>query len=281
VRDHYVRELFGIDPTTVRAADPQRYLDFGRAATAEVLARTFTEWRRPASPCTGALLLQHRDLDEGPGPGLVDAHGRPKPAYYGARRVLQPVALLLCDEGMNGLDIWAVNDSARVIDGVLTIETFNGETRTAVAERSFVVPGQSHRRLRAEDVLGGFVDITYAYRFGPQRVETVAVRWAQRDGTPLARAIYHPDAGPLVRTDVGLSGRARVTGVDRYEVEVSARRAARWVLLDAPGAAFSDNAFDIEPGGTVVVEATSTRRLRARARAVNGTAAITIAVDDH
>src|SRR5262249_31974023 len=51
VRDHYVRVLFGVDPSEVRAQDTDRYLALGRVATGEAMLRTFAEWRRPGATC--------------------------------------------------------------------------------------------------------------------------------------------------------------------------------------------------------------------------------------
>ena len=41
--------LFGEDPALLRRHDPERALDLGRAAVAQVMAEAVAEWRRPAS----------------------------------------------------------------------------------------------------------------------------------------------------------------------------------------------------------------------------------------
>src|SRR5262249_934027 len=56
VRDHYVRALFGIDPSGLRMTDINRYLELGRVATGEVMAAALAEWRRAGSECRGALV---------------------------------------------------------------------------------------------------------------------------------------------------------------------------------------------------------------------------------
>ena len=57
VRDHYVRLLFGMDPSELRARDVERYLALGRVSTGEAMLRTFAEWRRPGSTCRGGPRL--------------------------------------------------------------------------------------------------------------------------------------------------------------------------------------------------------------------------------
>jgi beta-mannosidase len=279
-RDHYVSELYGVDPTVVRRSDVDRYLDLGRAASAEVLARTFTEWRRPDSTCRGALMLMLRDLCDGAGMGLIDAKGRPKSPYHPLRRVLSPAALLLCDEGLNGLDIWLLNEGQDPIDGTLVVRALSDESTTAKSETGVRMTPRSSRLFHAEELLGSFMDVTYAYRFGPPAVSAVAVHWYADDGGLISRGVYHPPAGPLERSDVGLQGRAWRISDRSYQLEVSARRSARSVMIDAPGCRLSDDCFDIESGGSVQLEAETPGRLRARVRAINGFGAVPIIVED-
>ena len=74
VRDHYVRRFFGCDPLDVRYADPERYLDLGRAAVHIAIDATISEWRRPGSDCAGAVVLQPRDPLGGRGMGSSRSH---------------------------------------------------------------------------------------------------------------------------------------------------------------------------------------------------------------
>ena len=70
----------------LRREDPVRYLDFSRAVTAEVTEATYAEWRRPGSTCAGALVWTLQDLLPGPGWGVIDSTGLPKPVWHGMRR---------------------------------------------------------------------------------------------------------------------------------------------------------------------------------------------------
>ena len=115
VRDHYLERLFGVDPLELRYSDHERYLALGRLTSGEVMAAVFAEWRRRRSTCAGGLVWFLRDLWPGAGWGVLDAHGRPKAAYYYLRRALQPVAVFFTDEGLNGLSFHAVNETARCL----------------------------------------------------------------------------------------------------------------------------------------------------------------------
>jgi len=279
VRDHYVRDLFGIEPIAVRDVDPDHYLDLGRAAVATVMAKTLTEWRRPRSSCNGALVLQQRDVRDGAGMGLIDRQGRPKTAWYALARVLQPATLLLSDEGLNGLDVHAVNDGPEPIAGTLRIVAFSGPNRVATAETPCAVGPRSAVSFNAESVLGGFLDITYAYRFGPRSIDAVAAHW-YCDGALVSRTVFLPDGGPLRRDEIGLGGVARRTGEDTYVLDITTTRTARCILIHAPGAILSDDGFDLEPGGRAIVTARCARPVRFEVRAVNGLSAVSLVTDD-
>ncbi len=105
VRDHYLRARYGPDATE---AEAQR-------VTGEVMAEVFGEWRRPGSGCGGGLVLWLRDLAPGAGWGLLDHVGRPKPAALALAPVLQPTAVWLVDEGLNGLDVHVSHDGPDAI----------------------------------------------------------------------------------------------------------------------------------------------------------------------
>jgi beta-mannosidase len=158
VRAHYLWERYGPDATR---ADAQR-------VTGEVMADVFGEWRRPTSGCGGGIVLWLRDVVPGAGWGLLDHEGRPKPAALALAPVLQPVAVWIVDEGLNGLDVHVANDGpddldARLVVGLLREDGSLGET----ASVDLRLPAHGHHTAGVEALLGRFADASYAYRFGP------------------------------------------------------------------------------------------------------------------
>jgi beta-mannosidase len=175
VRDHYVERLFGVETAGLRADDPERYLALGRVATGEVMLRTFAEWRRPGSSCRGGLVWFARDLWPCAGWGVIDSDGRPKTAYWYLKRVLAPVALLAADEGLNGLWFHAVNDTPHPIDAELRVARYGGGCMRGVSvSTALTIPARGARSVHADPLFEGFVDLTYAYRFGPPEHDVVA-----------------------------------------------------------------------------------------------------------
>ena len=267
VRDHYVQRLLGADPARLRHADHDRYLALGRLATSEAMHAAFSEWRRPDSRCGGALLLFLRDLWAGAGWGVVDDAGAPKSAWHSLRRVLQPLAVLLTDEGGNGVAVHVLNETAQARGLQLEISAWrDGDVCVATGRKTLELPARSGRSLSCIDVLGQFIDLNHAYRFGPPSCEVVIATLLDRDGEIVARSFHFPLglAGLLQQRarDIGLA--ATVTHLSDGEamLAVQTRQLAIDVHFDIPGWQADDEHFHLAPGASAQVRL---RRLDARA----------------
>ncbi len=250
VRDQYLEELYDVRATELRRHDMARYLALSRVVTGEVLAEVLGEWRRKGSTCKGALLWFWRDLWPGAGWGIVDSTGRPKAAYWFVRRTMQPISLLAIDEGLNGLHLIGVNDTASAVDASLRLALYrDGDVCVAAAEKSVTLPPRGQIEAQGDAWLGHFADTTYAYRFGPPGHEVaVATLRSAAGGTLLAQAFHFPAGRSFGRErDLGLHARVEPAG-DGFLLRASSRRFAQAVALDAPGFEPSDDYFHLEPG---------------------------------
>jgi beta-mannosidase len=250
VRDHYLQALFGVDAAKLRATEHERYLALSRLVTGEVMAAAFSEWRRPGSKCGGALVLFLRDLWAGAGWGVIDDAGAPKACYHALARALQPLTVFLSDEGGNGLAIHAVNEREQEARVVIELKAWRGgEVQVATGQRALALPGRSAQSLPALDLLDHFMDLTYAYRFGPSPCDVVAVTMQAPDGTRLAQSFHFPAGMPCApETDIGLAARLRVIDEHAAEVTVSTRRLALGVHFDIPGYEAECEHFHLAPG---------------------------------
>ncbi|MCI0574307.1 MAG: hypothetical protein L0Y66_26550 [Myxococcaceae bacterium] len=282
VRDHYLAQLFGVDPVRLRYADTPRYLALGRATSAEVMAATLAEWRRAGSTCRGALVWLYRDLLPGAGWGLVDATGLPKAAYYGVKRALQRVLLAFSDEGLNGLELHAVNDTASALEAQVELALYrDGEMPVTSARTSIAVPERSAMRLSADALLGRFVDTAYAYRFGPPGHDlAVATLVDQASGKELGTAFHFSHADVAAQgSDVGLEALAHRREDGCWEVRLRTKRFALSVSFDVPDHVPEDSYFHVAPGGerTVVMRPRPlARSFRGFVQALNATAPVRI-----
>src|SRR6185369_4931523 len=112
VTNHYVRLLYG---------PGAKGLEAQRAAPGEVMEATIAEWRRAGSSCHGALIWMLKDFVPGAGWGVIDANGLPKLAWHALRCAFRPVQVALTDEGLNGLDIHLINETAETVRAKLML----------------------------------------------------------------------------------------------------------------------------------------------------------------
>jgi len=269
VRDHYVGRLYGVDPATLRACDHERYVALGRAASGEVMAAAFGQWRRRNSPTRGALVWFLRDLWPGAGWGVIDANGVPKPCWYALRRALAPVALAFGDEGVNGLVVHAVNDRAEPLAAELSLSLYRlGDVCVGSGTAALQVPARAAVAVAATDLFEGFLDLSYAYRFGPPMADFVHA--VLRSGSEvLADAFWFPRGLPASReADVGLHAVVEASpSMQEHVIKISTRRFAQSVTIEAPGFVADDNGFHLAPGQarSVVLRARGTPRASVRA----------------
>ncbi len=269
VRAHYLRTLFGIDPVQARYEDAERALELGRAVNAWLAESVFTEWRRPGSTCDGALVLALSDLRPGAGWGLVDAAGRPKAPWYALRRVLAPVALLAVDEGLNGVALHVLNDRPEPLAAELEVALVaRGSGAVERADVLLDVPAAGSRSIGVEEVLDGWRDVSYAFRFAPPAYDAVVATLRRRGAVPsavptggaaaaepLAEVVHLPlgQARP-VEADLGLEATARCGPDGRWHLDVQTRRLAQWVTVRVDGHQASDSWFHLPPGGRRTLE---------------------------
>jgi beta-mannosidase len=255
VRDHYLRTLYGVEPALLRYEDPQRYLDLSRAVVADVMTETFSEWRRQGSTCRGALVWQLQDLRKGAGWGVIDATGRPKSAWYALAQVLQPVQIVMTDEGLNGLDFHLINETARPIALELDVVCLrNGAVKVVSITQAVTLTARSARRITCAQLHGRFFDFTHAYRFGPRAHDvTIATLRDPANGQIWSETFHLPERRALERHDLGLTATVQrnTTG---WALTIETSRFARHVqIIDEYYRAAYDG-FHLPPGRPLTVQ---------------------------
>ena len=251
VRDHYLGELYGLDSASLRATDPERYLALSRVVSGEVMGRTYSEWRAPASGCGGALVWFYRDLVPGSGWGITDSDGNPKAAWWYLKRAWAPVTVRVTDEGLDGLALHVINESAEPLDAVVEIEMLaNGRPSATKASAPVTLKAHGSITLQGDTLLGHFTDSTNAYRFGPPKHDVVAVRLVEGTTAATIAEDFHFPAGlDLVRQ---ASPRIEATAEWISESEVRVTLASdvflQSVAVESDGFTPRDNHFHLAPG---------------------------------
>ena len=277
VRDHYLARLFGVDPLQLRYADHDRYLALSRVVSGEVMASTLGEWRRKRSTCRGALVWFWRDLWPGAGWGVVDAQGLPKAAWHYLGRACQPIGLANSDEGNNGLYLHVMNEPGVALTASLEVKLYrSGEINVGAASRTLTLAPRETLEIPAAALFEGFLDLSYAYRFGPPPHDLVAATLTGSDGAVLANAFHFIGGLNAARElDIGLSASATARMDGGFNLKVATRRFAQsvWVEIDG-GFEASDAYFHLAPGSekTLLLRrspADADKPLRGRVHALN------------
>jgi beta-mannosidase len=247
VRDRYLERLFRLEAGSLRYGEQDRYLRLSRATSGEAMLGAFAEWRRARSVCRGALVWFLRDLWPGAGWGVIDSTGLPKAPYYYLKRALRDTALFITDEGSNGLTLHVANDGPRPVHGQLQLELFkSSEPVGRPVTRSLSIDARSVLELNATQLFEGFVDLSYAYRFGPPSYDVMRVGLVREDGGASVETFHFPLGLPNTQADVGLSATARAVD-DHVEVDIGSRGFAQAVHIEAPGYVADDQYFHLAP----------------------------------
>ncbi len=245
VRDHYLHMLHGVTP------DDADYWEQARVVTGELMALVFGEWRRAKSSCTGAIVLWLRDLVPGAGWGLLDSDGRPKAAWHHLRRAVAPTALWFVDEGLNGLALHMANDAADSVRATLRVALYRDEhLLVGEVETEVLLEPHSVVECDTEELLGRFVDIGYAYRFGELQ-QDVVVATLHHEGNELSKAFFSPIRDGRRRREraeaLGLCASATVRTDGVIGVQITAARLVHGVRIRMPGFEADDDSFALEP----------------------------------
>ncbi len=280
ITDFYVEKLFGVMPAKLRAIEPQRYLEYCRVTTVEVVERTMSIFRADATAGRAALVWFLHDLKQGAGWGYIDSLGKPKSAFYGLARACQPTTLLFVDEGLEGLALYLANDSAETLACQLEIALMTADGQQFEYQTQAIqLKSRTVERVDVDAFLGRFVDSSYAYRFGARGFVATVAKLTAAQGNVLSQKVY-VDAvlTQHVHQDVGLTVSAQVIDEVSYALTISTEKPAYFVTIDAPNFVLSDNYFHVVPGFAtiVVLKSDAPQTLHARMRAFNANKTITI-----
>jgi len=250
VRDHYLAQLFELDPIKLRSTDPERYYALSRAVSGEVMKRVYAEWRRPQSECGGALVWFLKDLRPGAGWGVIDSENRPKAVYHALKRSWARQSLHITDEGLDGLYLHIVNEHGEPLAASVELEVFQaGRILIASATQALTIAPHAAATLQSDALLAHFSDLTYAYRFGPPRHDTVIARLrCARTGATLSEDFYFPQGLSLPCQDnAELLTETRLEADGSVITTLESNCLLQTVNITSGGYTVDDNYFHLAP----------------------------------
>ena len=202
------------------------------------------------------------------------------------KRASKSVAIFATDEGLNGLDLHVVNESSEPLEGEVRLALYrDGEAVVASGTKIERVLPRSGVTLRADALLPGFLDVTYAYRFGPPAHDVTVVTLVDaKSQVVLDQAFHFPRGlGSLAPCELGLEGTLREVEGGLYAVTLRTRRFALAVAIAVEGCLPDDNYFHLAPGvqkSVTLVRRSGHGRPQGWLSALNGRSAVRLALGE-
>ncbi len=249
VRNHYLKELYGVDPVMLRSADLERYYALSRAVTGEVMHHAFKTWRTQGQ-CGGGLVWFFKDLRPGAGWGILDSENRPKAAYWHLKRAWAKQAVYLIDEGLDGMDLRVLNEADHPLDAQVELELLqHGRIRVGHALQPMTIPARGQVRIQGDKLLGHFTDLTHVYRFGPPSCDVIIARLRNLSGDRvLFEDVHFPlSHGLMLQCPVELRAEVHADG-ESYRMTLSSPVFLQGVSLTSKDHRPEDNHFHLTPG---------------------------------
>jgi beta-mannosidase len=191
-----------------------------------------------------------KDFVAGAGWGVIDSTGAPKTAWHALRRAFRPVQVALTDEGLDGLAIHLINDTAAPIHARLSLLCLRDHAVPVIRrQRELELAPRSGQTLSSAELIGSFIDITYAYHFGPAPLDaTIVTLDDAATGRRLSEALHFP-LGPQtpVFADPGLAAEL-VRDPTGWSLRLIATRLASCVLIEDQHYRAADEGFALLPG---------------------------------
>jgi beta-mannosidase len=167
---------------------------------------------------------------------------------------LQPVQVVITDEGLNGLDIHLINERAQTFSAQLELVCLrDGNVRVASANCPVELQPHSVQRLSAAASFGQFFDFTHAYRFGPRAHEvTIATLRDAASGQLVSETFHLPERRVHERRELGLTVTVEHTS-EGWRLVIEAQRFARFVHIIDPHYRAAHDWFHLVPNRPRIV----------------------------
>ncbi|MCR9258130.1 MAG: hypothetical protein NXH95_00270 [Pseudomonadaceae bacterium] len=261
VTEYYALQRFGSDLTEMKESNIDRYHLLCGIAVGEVMYDVQSQWRRKGIACNGALHIALNDAADGNGWGLLDSRGNPKAPYFFLKRAWKPLALMIVDQGVNGLKLVVHNDRPEEFVGTLKLSfcrldgvvVHGGELDLTLAARSTL-------ELSAEHVIGHFMDSSYTYRFGARAFDYIIGELAGAQGDLVGETFVLSDESlilPAQKIELEVDVIEQKNG--SLHLELLASRFVQSLTLESDGFNVSDNCFHLAPNRPKTIQAIPSR----------------------
>ncbi len=126
----------------------------------------------------------------------------------------------------------------------------NGSQRIATGNVSVEIAARGTLEVDSSTLFDNFMDLSYAYRFGPSQYDVAVARLTDAAGSKLiAQACHFPRGLSAERVeDLGLAASVQAVQDDEWRLNLRSERFAHAIALDLPEFTVEDCYFNLSPG---------------------------------
>ena len=164
------------------------------------------------------------------------------------------------DEGLDGVHAHIINETDAPLIGKIECQLIrDGHINIAKTEHDIAINKRSSQAFCIDDILGGFYDSAYAYRFGPPQHHLAIATLYDDQGNVISEAFHFPE-NRQPDLAVGAEIIAEATAIDDhcYQLTLQSSEFLYAVHFDIKDYLPDDNYFHLAPGRRKVITFNST-----------------------
>jgi len=178
------------------------------------------------------------------------------------RRVWRARQILITDEGLEGLHVHVINESAADFHGFVEFVLLkDGHIIVARQEVACHLGPRARQTLAADTILQSFYDVAYAYRFGPPKHDVAVATLLDEQRQSIVEAYHFPvRREPPYAAEAVLVAESECLPDGGWQVALRTDRFLHNVSFDIKGFRPDDNYFHLPPLRPKTVRLTPVRR---------------------
>jgi beta-mannosidase len=175
---------------------------------------------------------------------------RTESLYYYLRRVWQPQAVILTDEGLDGIQAHVINETDSPLSAVLELQLLQGGRVVITKARvDCRIPPRSKANFASDAMLDGFYDVSYAYRFGPPKHDVLVASLFGTDGSVIGESFHFSEPfQPAHGVGSGVVAVAEPLDDGNFRLVITSETFLYAARIDIKGFLPDDNYFNLLPG---------------------------------
>ncbi len=286
IRDKYLEEVFALNANHLKRSNIEKYIQLSKVTTGEVLCRVFRQWRAYSSHCNGGLIWFNRDFWPCAGFGIIDSNDLPKACYFQLKNIWATQLALITNDGLDGASLTLINESSEAINVTVKVSLLKyPNIIVADASKNTTLNAHHKSQLSVDEMLSGFYDTGYAYRFGTPQADFIVSQLITESGELIHQdvlAIHNNHFAPLTTSKV--TAQAEAINDTTLKLEIESSDFLQYTQINIKGYLPDSNYFHLIPNQKHIIllhkKQEEHRRFRGELTAINLASVIKITLKE-